>query len=302
MIKKTHTYHTPVLLEECMDALSIKPNGVYVDATFGGGGHSKPILNRMTAKGRLFGFDQDEQAQANAIEDERCTFVRANFQYISHFMRYYDVQGVDGILADLGVSSFHFDEPSRGFSYRFDTELDMRMNRYISLTAREVLAKYSQKDLQRVFSEYGELRNAKTFSSIICEARGSFEIVKVSHLMALIDRAYRGDRQKYSSQVFQALRIEVNDEMGTLKSFLKQSIDLLASGGRLAVITYHSLEDKLVKKILRGQYEGGAAVDEYGRSLSIVKQITRKPILPTEEEIKINSRAASAKLRVIEKL
>jgi len=209
MNERSHTYHTPVLLEETIDLLNINPEGVYIDVTFGGGGHSRPILNRMNAKGRLFGFDQDEQAKANEIEDARFTFVRANFQYISHFAKYYGVPKVDGILADLGVSSFHFDEPSRGFSYRFDSKLDMRMNQDGLLTAREVIADYSQKQLQHIFSSYGELRNAKTFSTALCEVRKSSKIEEVKHLLDIIGRVYRGDRQRYTSQVFQALHLSL---------------------------------------------------------------------------------------------
>jgi len=302
MIEQTHTYHTPVLLEECIDALNIKPEGVYVDATFGGGGHSRPILERMTAKGRLFGFDQDKRAQDNAIDDSRFAFVRANFKYISHFIKYYGAEGVDGVLADLGVSSHHFDEPSRGFSYRFDTMLDMRMNQHVTITAQDVLATYSQQQLQHIFSVYGELRNARTFSAAICEARKMAPISKVSQLLDLIGRVYRGDRQKYTSQVFQALRIEVNDEMGTLELFLERAVTSLLSGGRLVVISYHSLEDKVVKRILRGDDSGRAYTDDYGRRIDVVRQITRKPIVPSAEEIERNSRAASAKLRVIEKI
>ncbi len=298
---QSKTYHIPVLLEESIDFLNIKPDGVYVDATFGGGGHSGPILNRMNAKGRLFGFDQDEQAQSNIIDDPRFTFVNSNFQYISHFMRYYGVPVVDGILADLGVSSFHFDEPSRGFSYRFDTELDMRMNKSGALTARTVLNRYSQKELQQIFSEYGELRNAKTFSNMICETRKSDKIEKVSDLIRLIDKAYRGDRLKYMSQVFQALRIEVNDELGTLEVFIRKSWDLLSPKGRLVIINYHSLEDKVVKRMIKNDL-GGADTDEFGRNIDKLIRINKKPIVPSPEEIRKNSRAASAKLRVIEKI
>ncbi len=302
MNERSHTYHTPVLLEETIDLLNINPAGVYVDVTFGGGGHSGPILHRMNAKGRLFGFDQDEQAKANIIDDARFTFVRGNFQYISHFVKYYGVERVDGILADLGVSSFHFDEPSRGFSYRFDSKLDMRMNQDGTLTAQDVLANYSQKQLQYIFSNYGELRNAKTFSEAVCEVRGAAKIEEVRHLLDIIGRVYRGDRQRYTSQVFQALRIEVNDEVGTLKTFLENAIDLLSVGGRLVVITYHSLEDKIVKVAMKGEGSKHVQYDEYGRRTSKLKQITKKPIVPSESEINRNSRAASAKLRVIEKL
>ena len=297
---QSNTYHIPVLLEESIQALEIKSNGTYIDATFGGGGHSKPILNRLTAKGRLFGFDQDKQAQDNIIDDPRFTFVNANFQYIAHFMRYYGVGGIDGILADLGVSSFHFDEPSRGFSYRFDTELDMRMNESGSVSARHILAQYNQSELQRIFSEYGELRNAKTLSRMIVDWRKREPIVRVGQLKHLIDKVYRGDKQKYMSQVFQALRIEVNDEMETLRVFLSRSWELLKKEGRFVVITYHSVEDKVVKQYFRDKEREG--VDEYGRSVAEVRQITKKPVIPSKEEIERNRRATSAKLRVYEKI
>lgn len=297
---QSNKYHIPVLLEESIEALDIKSNGTYIDATFGGGGHSRPILNRLTAKGRLFGFDQDKQAQVNILDDPRFTFVNANFQYVAHFMRYYEVGEIDGVLADLGVSSFHFDEPSRGFSYRFDTELDMRMNRSGGQTARDVLATYDRSKLQQVFSQYGEVRNAKTLSQLIVDSRKNEAIERVGQLKYLIDRVYRGDKLKYMSQVFQALRIEVNDEMGTLKVFLDRSWDLLKSGGRIVVITYHSIEDKVVKDhFKRIEMEG---IDEFGRTVKRLRQITKKPVLPTAEEIKRNSRASSAKLRVIEKI
>lgn len=296
-------YHIPVLLNECLEALAIKPDGVYVDVTYGGGGHSKPILHRLTAKGRLFGFDQDDDAIVNAIEDQRFTFVKANFQYLSHFLKYYGIRGVDGILADLGVSSFHFDEPSRGFSYRFDTDLDMRMNESISATAAEILATYNRSELQSIFSKYGEVRNAKTLAKVICEAREHHKISTSSDLMDIIDRCYRGDRQRYASQVYQALRIEVNDELGVLAKFLESALGELNIGGRLAVISYHSLEDKIVKRYLKyGNAEGMSMTDEFGRSIDKYKAITKKPIIPNEDEIARNSRAASAKLRVIERV
>ena len=299
----SENYHTPVLLDECLDALDIKPEGVYVDVTYGGGGHSKPILNRLTAKGRLFGFDQDEYAVANAVDHASFTFVKANFRYINHFMTYYGIDKVDGILADLGVSSFHFDEPSRGFSYRYDTGLDMRMNDSISVTAASVLASYNQGQLQDVFSKYGEVRNARTLAKAICDTRRQSPFVKSSDLMSIIGTCYRGDRQKYASQVYQALRIEVNNEMGVLAEFLEAALELLSPGGRLVVMSYHSLEDKIVKKYLKyGSAKGVLEQDEFGRSIIKYKQITKKPIVPSQEEIKRNSRAASAKLRVVERV
>jgi len=296
-------YHIPVLLDECMDALIINPDGVYVDVTFGGGGHSKEILNRLTAKGRLFGFDQDEQAIANAIDDSRFEMVHGNFRFLNHFMAYYGHTSVDGILADLGVSSFHFNEAERGFSYRFDAEIDMRMNTSALFTARDVLGSYSQGDLQRIFSEYGEIRNAKTLAKVIVETRREEKIIKTSDLLRIVDKVYRGDRQKYASQLFQALRIEVNDEMGVLRRFMGEGLELLGSGGRMVVMSYHSLEDKIVKQFMRaGSGTDEMEYDNYGRAIERYKSITRKPIIPSQEEIKNNSRAASAKLRVTEKL
>jgi len=295
-----HEYHTPVLLTESIDALDINSNGIYVDVTFGGGGHSKTILQNLSAKGRVYAFDQDKQAEQNAIIDERFTFVLANFGFLPHFMRYYGEDEVDGILADLGVSSHHFDDPDRGFSYRFDARLDMRMNLDASKDAVWVLKHFSAIQLQDIFSKYGEIRNAKTLSKAVCQARSLNDITRVSQLLEIVDRVYRGDRQRYCAQVFQALRIEVNDEIGVLKRFLDTSIELLASKGRLVVITYHSLEDKAVKQVVKDLIE--KTRDAYGRSVPKVRLITKKPILPSENEIKRNPRAASAKLRVIEKI
>jgi len=301
MNSHSHSYHTPVLLEESIDALNIKSTGIYVDVTYGGGGHSKPILNKLSAEGHLYAFDQDEAAKANVVDDDRMTFVRSNFSYLQHYMRYYGVDGVDGILADLGVSSHHFDEEDRGFSYRFDSLLDMRMNQTASRTAQEVIASATRDELVAIFSSYGELRNSKTFADKLVQARSRSSILSVNDLLAVVDEAYRGDKQRYTAQVFQALRMEVNDELGVLKRFLDTAISLLNPGGRLVVITYHSLEDKLVKRHLKY----GAGVQEsdmYGRVISNLSHITRKPIVPDDEEIKINSRAASAKLRVVEKV
>ena len=298
---QSSSYHTPVLLEEAIEFLKINPSGIYIDATFGGGGHSRPILDRLTAKGRLFGFDQDEQAQDNLIDDMRFTFVRANFRYIPQFMRYYGVREVDGILADLGVSSHHFDDPSRGFSYRFDTELDMRMNQSAKLKASDILNRYDERSLQMIFSEFGELRNAKTFARKICQKRSGERITSVGQLLELIQSSYRGDQQKYTSQVFQALRIAVNEELEVLKQFMSYSWDLLATGGRMVILTYHSIEDKIVKNMMKHEL-GGPKRDQFGRSVEVLKDLTKKPILPSEEEINRNSRAASAKLRAIEKI
>ena len=286
-----------------MDALIVDPDGVYVDVTFGGGGHSKEILNRLTAKGRLFGFDQDEQAIANVIDDERFVLVHGNFRFLKHFMTYYGHNSVHGILADLGVSSFHFNEADRGFSYRFDAALDMRMNTSALVTAQDILITYSQGELQKIFSEYGEIRNAKTLAKVIVETRREEKIVKTSDLLRIVDKIYRGDRQKYASQVFQSLRIEVNDEMGVLKRFMGEGLELLGSGGRMVVMSYHSLEDKIVKQYMRsGSGKDVMEYDNYGRAIEKYKSITRKPIIPSKDEIIINSRAASAKLRVTEKI
>ena len=286
-----------------MDALIVDPDGVYVDVTFGGGGHSKEILNRLTTKGRLFGFDQDEQAIANVIDDERFVLVHGNFRFLKHFMAYYGHNSVHGILADLGVSSFHFNEADRGFSYRFDAALDMRMNTSALITAQDILMSYSQAELQKIFSEYGEIRNAKTLAKVIVETRRDEKIVKTSDLLRIVDKVYRGDRQKYASQVFQSLRIEVNDEMGVLKRFMGEGLELLGSGGRMVVMSYHSLEDKIVKQYMRsGSGKDVMEYDNYGRAIEKYKSITRKPIIPSKDEIIINSRAASAKLRVTEKI
>jgi len=301
MSSQSHSYHTPVLLEESIDALNIKSTGTYVDVTYGGGGHSKPILNKLSAEGHLYAFDQDEAAKANVVDDDRMTFVRSNFSYLTHYMRYYEVDGVDGILADLGVSSHHFDEEDRGFSYRFESLLDMRMNQSASRTAQEVIASATRDELVAIFSSYGELRNSKTFADKLVKARSRSPIRTVNDLLIVIDEAYRGDKQRYTAQVFQALRMEVNDELGVLERFLDAAVSLLNPGGRLAVITYHSLEDKLVKRHLK--YGAGAQeTDIYGRVITNLSQITRKPIVPKDDEIKINSRAASAKLRVVEKI
>ena len=297
------SYHIPVLLQESIDALDIKPDGIYVDVTFGGGGHSSFILKQLGKAGRLYGFDQDPDAVSNAIQDPRFTMVQANFRFLTQFMRYYNIDKVDGILADLGVSSFHFDMPERGFSYRFEAELDMRMNQSTVLTAAQVLHKYSAEQLQNIFSNYGEVRNSKTLSRAIVDGRQRKKIKMTSDLMSVIQDVYRGDLQKYASQVFQALRIEVNDEMGVLEDFLDNGLKLLNAGGRMVVISYHSLEDKLVKQYLRSS-SGKPQIeyDEYGRTIEKYKPVSKKPIMPTEIEIEKNSRAASAKLRATEKL
>lgn len=296
-------YHLPALAAESIEALAIQAGGVYVDATFGGGGHSKLILEKLGDKGRLFGFDQDEDAAQNALNDARFTFVQSNFRYLKRFLRLHGVKAVDGILADLGVSSHQLDEATRGFSYRFDAALDMRMNQEDERTAADIVNSYSVEDLQRVFSEYGEVRNSRTLAQRIVEERHARPIQTVNDLLALMEPIIRGQRLRYLSQVFQALRIEVNDEMGALREFLEQSLEVLQPGGRLAVITYHSLEDRLLKNFLKtGNAEGVVKSDFYGNIFRPFKVITKNPIEPSESEVEQNPRARSAKLRVGEKV
>ncbi|GAB5552218.1 MAG: 16S rRNA (cytosine(1402)-N(4))-methyltransferase RsmH [Saprospiraceae bacterium] len=293
------TYHKPVLADASVEALNIQPNGIYVDATFGGGGHSRIILEHLGPKGKLLGFDQDADARVNALADERFLFVPSNFRYLKRFLRLYEIEKVDGILADLGVSSHQLDVPERGFSYRFEAELDMRMNQEQVQTAADILNNYSAADLQQVLGTYGEVRNAKTLAQHIVEERSVRPIKTINDLLAILDPMVRGQRLRYLSQVFQALRIEVNDEMGALEDFLKQSIEVLGNKGRLSVITYHSLEDRLVKNYLKaGSADGKYEQDFYGNIYRPFKVLTKKATLPTEAEIKENSRARSAKLRV----
>lgn len=299
-------YHNPVLLEACLDGLAIRPEGVYVDVTFGGGGHSKAILNRLGEKGRLLAFDQDSDARANAltIDDKRLTFIDANFRYLQKYLRLYGVKGVDGILGDLGVSSHQFDTPERGFSTRFEANLDMRMNQRSGLTARDIIDTYSSEELHRILGMYGELQNAKTAAQAIVAARANQAIETVNDLKAALQRyAPRGKENKYFAQVFQALRIEVNDEMGALQEFLTQSAEVLKPQGRLVVMSYHSLEDRLVKNFIgKGKFHGEVEKDLFGNDLKPLQSVTRKPIEASAEEIAQNSRARSAKLRVAEKL
>jgi 16S rRNA (cytosine1402-N4)-methyltransferase len=296
------TYHQPVLAQASVDILDIKSDGIYVDVTFGGGGHSKLILEQLGPKGKLFGFDQDADAKANAIDDPRFQFVPSNFRYLKRFLRLYGVEKVDGILADLGVSSHQLDVAERGFSYRFDAALDMRMNQEQEQSAVAVLAEYSADDLQRVLGEYGEVRNARTLAQHLVEERKVRPIRTIQDLLSAVDPLIRGQRLRYLSQVFQALRIEVNDEMGALQDFLAQSIEVLKTGGILSVITYHSLEDRLVKNYLKaGNAEGKYDKDFYGNIYRPFKVLTKKAQLPTEQEIRENSRARSAKLRAGQK-
>ena len=297
-------YHNPVLLNESIDGMRIADNEVCVDVTFGGGGHSKEILKRLGEEGRLFGFDQDKDAVANSLPDERFTLVKQNFRYLKNFLKFHQAVPVDCILADLGVSSHQFNEGERGFSIRFEGPLDMRMNQSGELTAEKIVNEYTEAELIRIFKEYGEVRNAQKLAFEIVSTRDSGRITKTIELIGIIEDCVPGKfRNKYLAQVFQALRIEVNDEMGALKDMLEQSYEVLKPGGRLSVITYHSLEDRLVKNFFKkGKFDGELEKDFFGNPQLKFKLINRKPIVPTEEEVKNNNRARSAKLRVAEKL
>ena len=297
------TYHQPALASESIEALAIRPGGTYVDATFGGGGHSRLILNELGAEGRLLGFDQDEDALANILEDGRFTFVHHNFRFLKRFLRLHRIQEVDGILADLGVSSHQLDVAERGFSYRFDAALDMRMNQQQEKTAATLVNTYDAEALQELFSNYGEVRNARTLAQRIVEERRHRPIETIGAFLAVVEPVIRGHRARYLSQAFQALRIEVNDEMGALQEFLEQSLEVLKPGGRLAVITYHSIEDRMVKNFLKaGNFEGRQEKDFYGNIQRPFKVISRKAIIPSDEEVQQNPRSRSAKLRVGEKV
>lgn len=296
----SNTYHTPVMLKECIDGLNIRPDGRYVDVTFGGGGHSREILKHLGPDGELLAFDQDADAQRNKIDDKRFIFVDQNFRYLKNFCRLHNAIPVDGILADLGVSSYQFDEAGRGFSIRFDAELDMRMNRSSSLTAKEVINTYPEADLHRIFGIYGEIQNAKSLANTIATARLSAPINTIADLKNVIaGRIPRGKENKYLAQVFQALRIEVNQELEALKEFLVQSAEVLVSGGRLVVMSYHSLEDRLVKNfIAKGKFSGEVEKDIYGNDQRPFEAVSRGAITATREEIEQNNRARSAKLRI----
>ena len=295
-------YHNPVLLKETVDGLNIKPDGIYVDVTFGGGGHSKEILKRLGPNGKLFGFDQDEDAQANALPDERFVLIPENFRYIKRFLRFHGVKSVDGILADLGVSSHQFDVPERGFSTRFDAELDMRMSKKNELDAYKVVNEYDEANLKRVFLDYGELKAAPAIARTIIEARDKKDISTTDELKMVLSKYLPEQfKNKILAQIYQAIRIEVNQEMDVLKEFLEQSLEILKPEGRLSVISYHSLEDRLVKRFLKnGMFEGEPERDFFG-NFSVPFKSIEKLIVPTDAEIKINNRARSAKLRVAEK-
>ena len=306
----TDTYHIPVLLHESIDGLNIKPDGLYVDVTFGGGGHSREILRRLGPNGHLYSFDQDEDAMHNILSDERFTFVKSNFRYITNWMRYYEVEHIDGLLADLGVSSHHFDDPERGFSFRFDAALDMRMNKRAGMTAADIVNNYDEKQLADVFYLYGELKQSRRMAAAIIAQRKNKRINTTADLLTAVgigpleeEARGKGQEKKDAARLFQALRIEVNHEMDALRDMLKGAATLLAPGGRLSVITYHSLEDRIVKNVMRsGNAEGRLEQDFYGRVESPFRLVNNKVITPPEEELQRNPRSRSAKLRIAEKI
>ena len=295
-------YHIPVLLEESIDGMNLRPKGVYVDVTFGGGGHSKGILHRGDSSIRLFSFDQDEDAERNIVNDDRFTFIRSNFRYLYNFLRYHGIEQVDGILADLGVSSHHFDDSERGFSFRFDGNLDMRMNKRSGKTAADIVNTYDEERLADIFYLYGELKNSRKLASTIVKARNRKAIVSIGDFLEIVKPLFGREREKKElAKVFQALRIEVNQEMEALKEMLLSAIEVLKPGGRLVVITYHSLEDRMVKNIMKtGNIEGKTIQDFYGNPQTPFK-LVNKVIIASDEEVKRNPRSRSAKLRIAEK-
>lgn len=299
------TYHVPVLLNESIDGLAIKPDGTYVDVTFGGGGHSREILRRLGPDGRLFSFDQDADAEKNIVDDDRFSFVHSNFRWLANWMRYYEVEHIDGLLADLGVSSHHFDDAARGFSFRYDAPLDMRMNREGGKTAADIVNGGTQEQLADIFYLYGELRQSRQIAAAIVKARAQKPILTTQDFLQVVDPLFRREKEKKDmARIFQALRIEVNHEMTALSEMLTSATRLLATGGRLSVITYHSLEDRLVKNVMKtGNVNGKADEDPvYGRKPSPYRLINNKVIVPTAEETERNPRSRSAKLRIAEKL
>ena len=305
MITTADTYHVSVLLKESIDGLDIQPDGVYVDVTFGGGGHSREILRRLGPKGRLYSFDQDADAEKNIIDDDRLTFVRSNFRYVKNWMRYYEVDHIDGLLADLGVSSHHFDDESRGFSFRFeDAPLDMRMNKRAATTAADVVNNYTEEQLSDVFYLYGELKTARRIAAAIVKARQTKRIETAHDLMEATEKFFAREHEKKDmARLFQALRIEVNHEMEALKEMLNGACELLGKGGRLSVITYHSLEDRIVKNMMKaGNAEGRVEQDFFGRIQAPLRAVGNKVITPSDEEIERNPRSRSAKLRIAEKI
>ena len=304
MKKEGNLYHTPVLFCESLKGLHIQSSGIYVDVTFGGGGHSKGILEHLGSEGRLYGFDRDADAEANIPSDSRFTFVRSNFRYLSNFLRYYGVSAVDGILADLGVSSHHFDDASRGFSFRFDGALDMRMNNRKGQTAADILNTYSEEALARIFYVYGELKISRRLASHIVASRSEKPIQTVAEFLEILNPFVRKDKEKkILAQIFQSLRIQTNEELEALNALLNQSVKLLKPGGRLVIISYHSLEDRLVKNFFRtGNIEGKSEKDFFGNLITPLQPINNKVITPTKEEAEENPRGRSAKLRIAEKI
>lgn len=298
-------YHIPVLLHETVDGLNIQPGGIYVDVTFGGGGHSREILRRIDTKAHLYSFDQDADAEQNIPQgDERFTFVRSNFRYLKNWMRYYGVEHIDGLLADLGVSSHHFDDEERGFSFRFDAPLDMRMNERAGTTAADIVNRYSEEQLADVFYLYGEMKNSRRLASAIVKARAAHALLTIDDLLQVVKPLMPREREKKDlARVFQALRIEVNHEMDALREMLEAALSMLRPGGRLSVLTYHSLEDRMVKNFIRaGRIDGKVQQDFYGRRLTPWRAINNKVILPSQQEQEENPRSRSAKLRIAEKL
>lgn len=303
MEQQEYSYHVPVLLQESLEGMNITPEGTYVDVTFGGGGHSREILRRLGAEGHLYGFDQDADAEQNIPADSRFTFVRSNFRYLYNFMRYHQVAGeVDGLLADLGVSSHHFDDQERGFSFRFDGDLDMRMNTHAGKTAADIVNTYTEEALADVFYLYGELKISRKLAAVIAKSRAVKKITTIGELLEVVKPFIGKDKEKkFLAQVFQALRIEVNDEMRALKEMLQGTLKVLKPEGRLVVITYHSLEDRLVKNFLKtGNFEGKAEKDFFGNVNSPFRLVNTKVIVPTDAEIERNPRSRSAKLRIAE--
>ena len=304
MIKTAETYHVPVLLKESVDGLDMKPDGVYIDVTFGGGGHSKEILTRLGKKGHLYSFDQDADAEKNIVNDDRFTFVRSNFRYIKNWMRYYEVDKIDGLLADLGVSSHHLDDENRGFSFRYEAPLDMRMNKRAGQTAADILNNYSEEQIADILYIYGELKNARRIASAIVKSRQSKRVETTGDLLNATTGLFAKERaKKEMAKLFQALRIEVNHEMDALKDMLNGAQDLLKEGGRLSVITYHSLEDRIVKNFIKaGNAEGKVNQDFFGRIEAPFRAVNNKIVVPDESEQESNPRSRSAKLRIAEKI
>ena len=304
MVKTADTYHVPVLLNESIDGLNIQPGGIYVDVTFGGGGHSKEILTRINGNGHLYSFDQDADAERNVVANKDFTFVCSNFRYLKNWMRYYGVEGLDGLLADLGVSSHHFDDETRGFSFRYeDAPLDMRMNKRAGKTAADIVNDYEESQLADIFYLYGELKNSRRIASALVKARATQKIVTTTDFIKAVEPLFKKEREKKEmAKLFQALRIEVNHEMDALKEMLKAATELLKPGGRLSVITYHSLEDRIVKNVMKaGNPEGKVSQDFFGRIETPFKLINNKVIIPSQEEQERNPRSRSAKLRIAEK-